>query len=55
MSQVSTIIYDNDLTECPACGEDVLLSTEEIEDYNNGISVPLECGECGTIFYLEKE
>lgn len=55
MSFVQTSIYADGFTECPSCGEYVLLANEDIESFRMGESVSLCCLDCNTIFYLEKE
>jgi hypothetical protein len=45
----------NAWTECPCCGEYLMIDEIELQSYNNNLSVPIECYECNTIFYLEKE
>lgn len=51
------IIGDDDhgyLTECPCCGEYLMLDDDELNQYNNYGTVSIECYNCSTIFYLEK-
>lgn len=52
------IIVDNKniaWTECPCCGEYLMIDDDELKQYNNHKTVSIECYECSTIFYLEKE
>lgn len=55
MSYTTSIIYEDFYCECPCCGEMVTLSDEEIELFEKSESVPVECFDCGTIFYLEDD
>lgn len=55
MSFVQTSVFDDGSVECPACGEYVLLDDEDRDLFDEGISIPVCCFECNTIFYLEKE
>ena len=55
MSFVQTNITDDEMCECPACGEYCILCEEDIKDFNIGKSVPIMCYECNTIFYLEND
>jgi hypothetical protein len=58
MSYTTThLIVDNNnivWTECPCCGEYLILDDDELNQYNNCETVSIECYECSTIFYLEK-
>jgi hypothetical protein len=45
----------NAWTECPCCGEYLEVDENELKEYHNDMSVPIQCYECNTIFYLEKE
>lgn len=40
--------------ECPCCGEWINLDDIDMETYKKKGSIPIECYECSTIFYLEK-
>ena len=54
MSFVQTSINEDEMCECPACGE-YCIDEEEIQDFKSGKSVPIMCYDCNTIFYLEQE
>ena len=55
MSFVQISINDDEMCECPACGEYCILDEDEIQDFKSGKSVPIMCYDCNTIFYLEQE
>jgi hypothetical protein len=55
MSFTQSYITDDEMCECPACGEYCLLDEDEIKNFKLGESVPITCYECNTIFYLEKD
>ncbi len=59
MSYTTTYLIEDDnhgsYTECPCCGEYLMIDEIELKSYHDNLSVPIECYECSTIFYLEKE
>ena len=55
MSFVLTSINDDEMCQCPACGEYCILDENDINDFKAGKSTPITCSECNTIFYLEND
>lgn len=58
MSFTTTFLIEDDnhgnYTECPYCNEWIYLDDIDMEIYKKNGSIPIECYECSTIFYLEK-
>ena len=55
MSFTQSYIVDDNYCICPVCGAYNYVYDNDITDFESNLSVPIECGKCRTIFYLEKD